>query len=72
MTVLTRTYCAFCEVVADLYNNFKTCVTPTFDRKTYNQLASLTDRELNDMGISRGDIGNIARGISVPRDGWRR
>jgi len=27
---------------------------------------------LNDMGISRGDIGNIARGIHIPRDGWRR
>ena len=31
-------------------------------RNTYNQLAKLTDRELADIGITRGDIKNVARG----------
>ncbi len=72
MIILTRTYCAFCEIVVDLYNTFKKSITPTFDRKIYNTLASLSDRELQDMGICRGDISNIARGESVPRDGWTK
>jgi len=32
-------------------------------RKTYNELNSLTNRELNDIGISRGEIRSIAEGI---------
>ena len=31
-------------------------------RNTYNQLQRLTDRELADIGIARGDIKNVARG----------
>lgn len=31
-------------------------------RKTVNELTRLSDRELNDLGISRGEIKNIARG----------
>ncbi len=30
-------------------------------RETYNELSRLTARELNDLGINRGDIGQIAR-----------
>ena len=30
-------------------------------RTTYNELARLTQRELNDLGIARADIGRIAR-----------
>jgi uncharacterized protein YjiS (DUF1127 family) len=30
-------------------------------RKTYNELARLTDRELNDIGLSRADINDVAR-----------
>lgn len=29
-------------------------------RNTYNELASLTDRELSDIGISRSDIKRVA------------
>ena len=31
-------------------------------RNTYNELARLTDRELNDIGIGRGDIKGVAMG----------
>ena len=31
-------------------------------KRTFNQLAALNDRELNDIGLSRGDIYNVARG----------
>ena len=31
-------------------------------RNTYSQLAKLSDRELADIGITRGDIKNVARG----------
>ncbi len=31
-------------------------------RNTYNQLQRLTDRELADIGIARGDIRNVAKG----------
>jgi len=30
-------------------------------RKTYNELASLTDRDLNDLGINRHDIKRVAK-----------
>jgi uncharacterized protein YjiS (DUF1127 family) len=30
--------------------------------QTVKQLSKLTDRELNDIGIARGDIYNVARG----------
>ena len=29
-------------------------------KKTYNELSSLTDRELNDIGIRRSDIRSVA------------
>lgn len=31
-------------------------------KRTVRELSALTDRELNDMGIARGDIYSIARG----------
>ena len=30
-------------------------------RRTYNELSRLTTRELDDLGIARGDIAEIAR-----------
>ena len=70
MTTLTTTYCAFCNIVADLYKNFRDSIIPKMDRKTYRELNSLTDLELRDIGICRGDIKNISMGKSVPRKGW--
>ena len=29
-------------------------------RQTYNELSALTDKELNDIGLSRGDIHSVA------------
>lgn len=31
-------------------------------RRTYDVLSGMTDRELDDIGISRGDIADVARG----------
>ncbi len=33
-------------------------------RRTYNELARLSSRELEDLGINRGDIASIARRVS--------
>ena len=38
-------------------------------RRTYNELSKLTEFELNDIGICRGDIRNIARGDRSIRRG---
>ena len=33
-------------------------------RRTYNELSKLTNRELDDLGLNRGDIMSIARRVS--------
>jgi len=33
-------------------------------KETINQLSALSDRELNDMGLTRGDIYSVAHGSS--------
>ncbi|HMA15596.1 MAG TPA: DUF1127 domain-containing protein, partial [Kiloniellaceae bacterium] len=40
-------------------------------RRTFSVLAGMTDRELDDIGITRGDIPAVARGID-PRAAERR
>jgi|GEM_PF-2923912 uncharacterized protein YjiS (DUF1127 family) len=71
MTVLTQTYCAFCNVIADAYTTLRDSITPKMNYRVYRELSSCTDRELQDMGICRGDIRQISMGIEIPRDGWR-
>ena len=71
MTVLTQTYCAFCNVITDAYTTLKDAITPKMNYRIYRELSSCTDRELQDMGICRGDIRQISMGIEIPRDGWR-
>lgn len=71
MTVLTQTYCAFCNVIADAYTTLRDAITPKMNYRIYRELSSCTDRELQDMGICRGDIRQISMGIEIPRDGWR-
>ena len=66
---LNSYYCTFCDTVA---NFFKSAVKETrfdsqFDRKTYKTLSQMTNRELNDIGITRGDISHICRGGSIYR-----
>ena len=68
MSTLTATYCAFCEAVASLYRNFRDTITPKMDRQAYRELSALTDRELNDMGISRSEIKAIAMGTYKPHN----
>jgi uncharacterized protein YjiS (DUF1127 family) len=36
-------------------------------RKTYAELMALTDRELSDIGLSRGDVPGVANGMLMPR-----
>ncbi len=38
-------------------------------RRTYDELSSLTDRELNDLGIGRSQIGEVARSAAYGNDG---
>jgi uncharacterized protein YjiS (DUF1127 family) len=71
MTVLTQTYCAFCNVIADAYTTLRDAITPKMNYRIYRELSSCTDRELQDMGICRGDIRQISMGKEIPRDGWR-
>ena len=71
MTVLTQTYCAFCNVITDAYTTLRDAITPKMNYRIYRELSSCTDRELQDMGICRGDIRQISMGIEIPRDGWR-
>lgn len=68
MSTLTATYCAFCEAVASLYRNFRDTITPKMDKQAYRELSALTDRELNDMGISRSEIKAIAMGTYKPHN----
>lgn len=57
--------------VKGLYKNIKDMLTPKMDYSVYRELSRLTDKDLSDMGICRGDIRHIARGEAPPRDGWR-
>ena len=55
-------------------NFFKGFVTESrfdssFDHKGYKQLSRLSDYELKDIGITRGDIDHICRGGKIYRGG---
>ena len=54
--VLTQTYCAICDAVESFFKTLVTRKPKTFNRSTYNQLNALTDADLKDIGICRGDI----------------
>lgn len=43
------------------FNLFKSNI-PSRDPKVFKELSMLTDRDLNDIGISRGQIDAVARG----------
>ena len=66
---LTTYYCAVCDAVANFFKGAVegTRFDPKFDSKTYKQLSQMTNRELNDIGISRGDILHISMGGTVYR-----
>ena len=50
-----------------ILNNFVSKFKPKFDRKVYNELISLSDYALRDMGINKCDIKHIASGGEVYR-----
>ncbi|MBO01731.1 MAG: hypothetical protein CMG35_03725 [Candidatus Marinimicrobia bacterium] len=60
---LTLYYCEFCETVGRFFSKFRS----NMNWGVYNDLNSLTNRQLKDIGISRSDIGYIARGGKVYR-----
>jgi uncharacterized protein YjiS (DUF1127 family) len=47
---------------------FKTLTAVSAYNKTYNELQALTDFELRDIGISRGEIHDIAREAQLEAD----
>ena len=66
---LTTYYCAFCDIVANFFTRAvkETRFDPKFDRKTYMQLSQMSNRELTDIGITRGDIMHISMGGDIFR-----
>jgi len=69
---LTRFYCSFCDAIKNFFKGFVTesRFDPGFDHKGYKQLSKLSDYELRDIGITRGDINHICRGGTVYRGGF--
>jgi len=67
---LTRVYCSLCDTI--FFKGFITesRLDPSFDHKGYKQLSALSDYELRDIGITRGDINHICRGGTVYRGGF--
>ena len=53
----------------EYFKKFFSLDMPPIDRRTFNDLNKLTDRELSDIGISRSQIAMVARGID-PQKGW--
>ena len=61
-----------CNICSALANFFKGFVTESrfdtsFDHRGYKQLSKLSDYELKDIGITRGDINHICRGGKIHR-----
>ena len=69
MSVLVSTYCSFCEVVSNFFKSISKAFKPSYNKAVYRQLNSLTDYELRDIGLCRGDIMHIAKGGTVYRGG---
>jgi hypothetical protein len=66
---LATYYCAFCDTVANFFKSAvkETRYDPNFDYKGFKQLSALSDHELRDIGITRGDINHICMGGTVHR-----
>jgi len=61
--------CNICNAIANFFKGFVTesRFDPGFDHKGYKALSKLSDYELRDIGITRGDINHICRGGTVHR-----
>jgi len=70
-TTLTTYYCNFCDIVA---NFFSTKTEELRQKRTHNsgieQLKSMSDIQLKDIGLCRGDISAVARGEYVRPAKW--
>ena len=68
-TALTQVYCSLCDTVTKFFKGFVTesRFDSSFDHKGYKQLSRLSDYELKDIGITRGDIDHICRGGKIYR-----
>ena len=68
-TALTQVYCSLCDTVTDFFKGFvkESRFDPNFDSKGYKALSKLSDYELRDIGITRGDIMHICNGGTVHR-----
>ena len=66
---LTTYYCAFCDKISNFFKNAvkETRLDPKFDKTTHRILSQMSDRELRDIGISRGDIMHISMGGDIYR-----
>ena len=66
---LNTYYCAFCDTVANFFKAAvkETRLDPKFDHKTFKILTGMSDHELNDIGITRGDIMHISMGGDIFR-----
>lgn len=70
MTTLTlsKTYCAICDSIRNAVTGFVKARAKRASRnETYKALQNLSNAELNDIGICRGDINYIANGGRVYR-----
>ena len=68
-TALTQVYCSLCDTVTKFFKGFVTesRFDSGFDHKGHKQLSRLSDYELKDIGITRGDIMHICNGGTVHR-----
>ena len=68
---ITIYYCQFCDIVA---NYVKAKVGAYRHKKILNegvrQLNAMSDADLKDIGLCRGDIPSIARGEYVRPESW--
>ena len=67
--VIKRSYCYFCDTITDFFKGFvkESRFDPNWDSNGYKQLSKLSDYELRDIGITRGDIMHICNGGTVHR-----
>jgi uncharacterized protein YjiS (DUF1127 family) len=63
MTTITKTYCAMCDKISGLFKRTKIAISEDAGRRnTYKVLSALSDADLRDIGITRGDIRYISEG----------
>jgi uncharacterized protein YjiS (DUF1127 family) len=63
MTTITRTYCAMCDKISGYFKKTVTDIKEDAGRRnTYKVLSALSDADLRDIGITRGEIGFISEG----------